>query len=387
LNLPPGLRARNGKLYYRFQVAGAQYSGPTGCEATARGLTRAIRKLERSRQLVESGQADQLKLVPKPFNDAVKLFCDWADGEYREHPSTAERMQTSMVSLEAFFARIPIHAITPGQIEDYKAWRRSCGIRDVTLRHDLHALSKLYQYAQKHHWVLRNTVREVSIPSDREAVRQHVLSAEEEALYFGSLVPGTTIADAARMVLYTGMRPSEVVGLAKEDVDLAGGTVMVRRGKTRAARRLLALAEPALEIVRRRMQRKGDWLFPGRGALAVARLNSAHDRALKAINEPREGPRPRRPLSFVIYDLRHTFATRTAEAGCPLPLLASILGHASLRTIGRYVHPTQDAQERAMLQYTAWAKIGPTCCPKQGGFEGFGGNAEEAQTDATRRAN
>jgi len=43
-------------------------------------------------------------------------------------------------------------------------------------------------------------------------------------------------------------------------------------------------------------------------------------------------------LSMVMYDLRHTFATRAVERGVDLPKLAAILGHANLRSIMRYVH-------------------------------------------------
>jgi integrase len=53
-----------------------------------------------------------------------------------------------------------------------------------------------------------------------------------------------------------------------------------------------------------------------------------------------------------IYDLRHTFATRMAARGMPLPTLAAILGHASLRSIMRYVHPNQAIMDEAMLRFS-----------------------------------
>jgi integrase len=54
------------------------------------------------------------------------------------------------------------------------------------------------------------------------------------------------------------------------------------------------------------------------------RLNGAHDnlctKALKASTS----------LKFVLYDFRHTFATRMAQAGVDLATLAAILGHGSI---------------------------------------------------------
>jgi site-specific recombinase XerD len=58
----------------------------------------------------------------------------------------------------------------------------------------------------------------------------------------------------------------------------------------------------------------------------------------------------------VLYDLRHTFATRLAQAGIDLATLAAILG-SSIRLVHRYVHPTAEHKRAAMLPYEETMKV------------------------------
>ena len=51
----------------------------------------------------------------------------------------------------------------------------------------------------------------------------------------------------------------------------------------------------------------------------------------------------------MIYDLRHTFATRAVRDKINLWALVKIMGHKDLRSIARYVHLNQEDMDAAML--------------------------------------
>ena len=277
----------------------------------------------------------------REFNDAARQFLEWAEAEYRAHPNTYRRLRTSFASLVRFFQREPVSLVDEGRIEAYNTWhRREHEVREVTLRHDLHALSKLFGFAVKQEWARDNPVRNVDIPSDADAVGIHVVTRAEEVRYF-QCARGN-LADIAHIILNQGMRPDEVMSLRKTDVDLERRRLHVRKGKTRAARRTLDLTSESASILGKRLRTDSEWLFPSRGKPGehLARLNGTHDRVCTAAG-----------LQFVLYDLRHTFATRMAEAGVDLATLAAILGQESIRMVQRYVHITAEHKREAMLKY------------------------------------
>ena len=105
----------------------------------------------------------------------------------------------------------------------------------------------------------------------------------------------------------------------------------------------------APEKVAERERLKALYVFPARksgksgtGHISLSGLENCNNDVLEACKE--KG----RIIPFVLYDLRHTFATRAAQDGMPLPTLASVLGHSSLRQVQKYVHPTQDHQQSEM---------------------------------------
>jgi integrase len=69
-------------------------------------------------------------------------------------------------------------------------------------------------------------------------------------------------------------------------------------------------------------------------------------------------------LAFVIYDFRHTFATRFTEATSgDVVALAPILGHANLRTVMRYVHVSREHRRTQMARFVEAEEIRVKCQP------------------------
>jgi len=342
------LRNRSGILHYRFKLDGKEYSGTTGLAATRSSVTEAYRIEGDHRKALLEGRKPSRRIVVREFSDAAKEFLEWAEAEHRSHPNTHRRIKTSFASAKQFFGKQPVSMIDEGRIEAYKTWRiTEHRVRDITLRHDLHAMSKFFRFAVKQNWTRDNPVENVSIPPEADAIRIHVLTAEEETAYFNRAAKHSGLYDLGRLMLNQGLRPDEAIRLRKDDVDLDRGQLHVREGKSSAARRTLDLTSESRQILARRIAGDSPWIFPSKrrpGSHAL-RLNGAHDKVC------REAANAGSSLNFVLYDLRHTFATRMAQAGIDLATLASILGHSSIRIVQRYVHPTAEHKRAAMLRF------------------------------------
>jgi integrase len=142
-----------------------------------------------------------------------------------------------------------------------------------------------------------------------------------------------------------GPRPAEVMQTRIEHVNLEQGTWFIPRSKSAAGKRALRLTAEARSVLARRIAAAPDtgWVFPGnRPGTHLLGIETAHKAILDATG-----------LAFVLYDLRHTFATRFYEATRDMEALRKVLGHSNLRTISKYVHVSQEHVDAAMKVFEA----------------------------------
>jgi len=380
------VRERNGKLEWRFKVNGHEYSHITDLADTERNRTKANRMEADARRLVTEGRGTELRIQVEPFSSAADAFVTWARGEYVDHPNSWKRLSGSMTGGKVFFGKRPLSSVTRGDIEDFKSWRRTVHkVREVTLRHDLHALSLLFQYGAKHQWCKVNPIREVEIPSDKDAVRMNVLSKAQELAYF-TACESLRIEKAAHkrtkearglqdlwdlhtLMVQQGCRPEELRELEQSAVDLGQGKFTIQAGKSDAARRTLRMRSESRNIFTRRLATAGRWVFP---SIKYPARHIGQAQRLHAAVVKRSG------VKCVPYDFRHTFASRAAnDEGVPLPILAAIMGHANLRSIMKYVHTSQSQMDHQMMRLDSLPAFCPPTSVKNGEETGKVGNGQE----------
>lgn len=140
---------------------------------------------------------------------------------------------------------------------------------------------------------------------------------------------------AVRLLVFTGARLGEVLGLRWEWID--GATARLPESKT--GRKTLHLPPPAQAVLASLPRIEGcpfvfGWLAPD-GAWRA--------RGTTWIEAPWRRLRASAGLADVhLHDLRHSFASVGAASGLGLPVIGRLLGHAQASTTQRYAHVADD---------------------------------------------
>jgi integrase len=159
--------------------------------------------------------------------------------------------------------------------------------------------------------------------------------------------------DVVALLLTTGCRESEIMGLRRQDIRLAeeGFVISAEQAKTERPR-FVPLAGLGLDVVRRRLavpRIDSPFLFPGRQGKAAWFPRKAWLTALR-----QSGIQDLRP-----HDLRHTFGSYLAMLGKSLPEIMEALGHKTAEAAMRYVHLADGHKTRVSVevneQITAWS--------------------------------
>lgn len=199
----------------------------------------------------------------------------------------------------------------------------------------LAVLSKMFTWAIVHG--LRadgvNPCRHVS--RYRERLRSRFLTPAEFAA-LGIALQGAddtgaisrAAANAIRLLVLTGARVSEVLGLRWIDVDLERCALRLPDSKT--GPKVIFLSRPAVDLLASMPRaEESPYVIQGR----------RRGRPMVNIAKPWGIVRRRAGLPGVrLHDLRHSFASVAAAAGVSLPIIGGLLGHTQPQTTARYAH-------------------------------------------------
>lgn len=306
--------------------------------------------------------------IVEPSSELLSTYLErWLDTVVKSRVSVKTLQsyrEITLAYITPHLGGVTLSKLTSEQIqESYNALTdRRLSPRTVRYVHSI--LRSALNQAVKWGLVQHNPVCLVDLP--KQPKKEMVALTPAQAAQFMGAIVYSKWKPLFSLLLASGMRPGEALGLKWGDIDFDSGRVQIQRALSRT-KAGWSLVEPKTSRSRRSVPLPASVIDDLREHQALA-MSVAHkdkeftDHGLVFANDKGEPPCVRsinnrhfKPILLAsnlpiirIYDLRHTCATLLLSAGINPKIVAERLGHASITlTLDTYSHVLPDMQTAA----------------------------------------
>ncbi|MBN1684839.1 MAG: site-specific integrase, partial [Gammaproteobacteria bacterium] len=304
--------------FYDFMHNKVRYRGVGGTTKT-----QALRTLEKKRSELLNGEHGLQVQAKNPLvQDFIKTYLS-----RREHLRSRARDELSASHIGNYFKGKRLIAIKPSDIEDYKSFRRSQGVKNATINRELACLKRMYSLAIKWGDAKTNPVKDVDFLEEPPGRTRYL--SEEEAM---TLIKACNAALKPIVItaLNTGMRLQEILGLKWKNVHLDSSIepyIEIEETKNNK-KRFIPLNDDLVTLFESIRNNHPEYVFIGTRGKPLLSVKRPFATALTKAGI----------TDFKFHDLRHTFASHFVMNGGDLLALKDILRHSSLKMVMRYAH-------------------------------------------------
>ena len=192
-------------------------------------------------------------------------------------------------------------------------------------------ISQLFDFAIINGWCSTNYAKFLNLGHNKP-VRPHKPFTTQSINRLWRL--GPPLHDIPLILLYTGMRASELINLKARDINRKQRTMRITSAKTKSGIRTIPIHDRIWSIIERRL----DAVYVIHECRTYSSLSREFNKAMRAIN-----------TKHTTHDCRHTFATRLDNEGANYNAKRLLLGHASGNvTDGVYTHKSLGQLRKAI---------------------------------------
>ena len=264
----------------------------------------------------------------------VPQFRDFVEGEWKEahfdryKPSTKKGVRSVLSGrLLPAFGSTRLDRITPARVRRwFDTFSRTA---PGNANYGLDVFRRIMNFAVARGYIRANPVQ--GTRRNRRPSLTRFLSIEEigrlHRVLDGQTRKGSRQqADIIRILLFTGCRRSEIVGLRWSEIH--GDMLVLADSKT--GPRKVPLNNQARRIIERQPRSASPFVFPS--ARDPARPRGPELNLWYRVRSEAEIEEVR------LHDLRHTHASHAVMNGVPVPVVSRLLGHSNVRMTLRYAH-------------------------------------------------
>jgi len=339
------VRKRGNHWHYDFQIKGVRYRGAI---PEARTKAHAQQTEAALKVAVYEGRYGKSE-VPTDFVEFTnQTYLPWAKANKK---TFRDDVMHSKALCEAFKGKA-LNEISPMLIEAHKRNRLVTQTKigrkrqPATVNRELAVLSKIFSTALDYGLISHNPCQKIKRLRVENIRNRYVSVEEEEALLKACTGLREHLQELIIVAIQTGMRKGEILTLKWSDVDFERNLILINQSKSGKPRTV-----PMSSEVRQILKDKAQtciWVFTH--PYYPERRLTEFKRAWEATCQEAGIE----DLHF--HDLRHTAATRMAEAGTDAFTIAAILGHSTIQMSARYTHATDRGKRQAVENLGRYGK-------------------------------
>lgn len=293
-------------------------------------------------------------ITGESLTESFMTFEKWAIEWLETYKKGSVKLHTYLFTYDAnvrkylipYFGKAKLDRIKQIDIQKYfntiKAEDGSPLAKSTLSKHKM-ILKAIFDAAIDNDHCRKNPVKNITIPESKKSEERPVYTAEqteavkkyaEEMEYWDILI-----------MLQTGIRRSELIGLQWDDIDLQNCTMHIQRAvvqtkgkvvidapKTKTSDRLIPFSEYLASILRK-MPHNGTYVIGTNAPISPATFAHDFKRRMQKIHAHTGAP------ILTPHELRHTYGTLLRESGTDIYTIQKVMGHSDISiTAGVYVH-------------------------------------------------